>query len=287
MSKPWRLSRFLAVLAALIELTGTATRGQSLFTTARVELNANLTSPAPELVPSASSTMCASGVGPFLQLACSGVDLANVFQLAHSGVSGDFGVVTRIYKSQKVTAGFTSDAYRSETTPTLLLLVARFTDIFGTNTPVTVANAKWRRARAGYRWDVLETPRGRLGVDADVNYSRMSAFAGLRDFPTGPSLQYARTLVVPAFGASGEAVFTRYVSAGGDIALSRWRAVGFRDLDVFAVVNIVRRVGARIGYRETTVNQHVADAPAGASPIDDGAGHLKTKGPYAGTVVRF
>lgn len=273
MSKTWRLSRFLAVLTALIELTGTATRGQSLFTTARVELNANLTSPSPELVPSGSSTMCASRVSPFLAVACSGADLANVFQLDHSGVSGDFGVVTRIYKSHMVTAGFTSEVYRSETTPAILLLIARNIDIFGTNNPVTIANAKWRRARAGYRWDVLETPRGRLGVDANVNYSRMSAFAGLRDFPAGPSLQYARTLVVPAFGAAGEAAFTRYVSAGGDIALSRWRAVGFRDLHVFAVVNIVRRVGARIGYRGTTVNQ--------------GTGHLKTKGPYVGTVVRF
>ena len=251
-----------------------------------IELNADLTSPSLELVPSASGAMCASRVSPFLELACSGVDLANVFQLEHSGVSGDLGVVTRIYKSHKVTAGFTSEVYRSETTPTVLLLIARFSDIFGTKTPVTIANAKWRRARAGYRWDVLETPRGRLGVDANINYSRMSAFAGLRDFPTGPSLQYARTLVVPAFGASGEAAFTRYFSAGADIALSRWRAVGFRDLDVFAVVNIVRRVGARIGYRETTVNQHT-DAPEGASPINVGAGHLKTKGPYVGTVVRF
>ena len=249
-------------------------------------MNANLTSPSPELVPSGSSTMCASRVGPFLELACGGVDLANVFQLERSGVSGDFAVVTRIYKRHKVTAGFTSEVYRSETTPTVLLLIARFTDIFGTNTPVTIANAKWRRARAGYRWEVLESARGRLGVDADINYSRMSAFAGLRDFLTGPSLQYTRTLVVPAFGASGEAAFTRYFSAGGDIALSRWRAVGFRDLDVFAGVNIVPRVGVRIGYRETTVNQHT-DTPEGASPIDVGAGHLQTKGPYVGAVVRF
>jgi hypothetical protein len=198
-----QFSELMCIVVALIVQIGTARAQGVAGANDRVEFDVNITSPSPEFVLSGSSTTCISSVSPFVDVSCSqssarrntigGVpaDLAKVFQLGHRRF-GAFNLAARIYKKHIVRIGFASSVYRSVAAPTQFLLIARYGDVFAPGT-VAVANARWTRAKVGYRWDVLAEPMGRLGVTADFDYNKIGANARLRDFPRGSTLNYRRS----------------------------------------------------------------------------------------------
>lgn len=147
--------------------------------------------------------------------------------------------------------------------------------------PVTTA-VDFTTYRFGYEYDFLYFKKGFLGVLLDLKYTNVDVSL---DSPIGsefvtaaapiPTLGFVgRGYVVPNLAINGELSFFRTPSGlkeqfDGDAR--------YTDFDINATYNINRYVGAKFGYRRTTVFYD----------IELDTGDLAFKGLYFGGVIRY
>ena len=136
--------------------------------------------------------------------------------------------------------------------------------------------------RFGYEYDFLYFKKGFLGVLLDLKYTNVDVSL---DSPIGsefvtaaapiPTLGFVgRGYVVPNLAINGELSFFRTPSGLKEQFDGEGR---YTDIDVNATYNINKYVGAKFGYRRTTVFYDVE--------LD--TGDLAFKGLYFGGVIRY
>jgi hypothetical protein len=147
--------------------------------------------------------------------------------------------------------------------------------------PVTT-NVDFTTYRFGYEYDFLYFTKGFFGVLLDLKYTNVDVSL---DSPIGdefvsaaapiPTLGFVgRGYVVPNLALNGEISFFRTP----DSLKEQFDGEGrYTDIDVNATYNINKYVGAKFGYRRTTVFYDVE--------LD--TGDLAFKGFYFGGVVRY
>jgi hypothetical protein len=147
--------------------------------------------------------------------------------------------------------------------------------------PVTTV-VDFTTLRFGYEYDFLYFKKGFLGVLLDVKLTNVDVSL---DSPIGAEFVSA-TAPIPTIGFVGRGYVVPNLALNGELSFFRTPEslreqfdgdARYTDFDVNATYNINRYVGAKFGYRRTTVFYDVE--------LD--TGDLQFKGFYFGGVVRY
>lgn len=215
-------------------------------------------------------------------------DFINAFGLRRN-TSAQFGLTARAFHNHRIRVAALPIVYRGSIQNTTRVDFGPHGAI-GLNGVQVDSEVTWKSTRIGYEWDAMARNSGFVGVSVDFNHSGLSANAHAPGFRGIQEVAFARTLNIPTVGVAGERRFSRYLSAGGNVAafrLDRWRSETFRSIDVFATANIVRWIGARIGYRSLALDYEITSGSQDGSMVYRESGDVCTRAPYVGAVVRF
>lgn len=147
--------------------------------------------------------------------------------------------------------------------------------------PVTTT-VDFTTLRFGYEYDFLYFTKGFFGVLLDVKLTNVDVTL---DSPIGAEFVSA-TAPIPTIGFVGRGYVVPNVAINGEVSFFRTPEglreqfdgdARYTDFDVHATYNINKHVGAKFGYRRTTVFYDVE--------LD--TGDLQFKGFYFGGVVRY
>ena len=147
--------------------------------------------------------------------------------------------------------------------------------------PVTTS-VDFTTYRFGYEYDFLYFNKGFFGVLVDLKYTNVDVSL---DSPIGAEFISAAA-PIPTLGFVGRAYLLPNLAVNGELSLFRtpdtlkeqFEGEGrYTDFDVHATYNINRHVGAKFGYRRTTVFYDV----------EFDTGDLEFKGLYFGGVIRY
>ena len=136
--------------------------------------------------------------------------------------------------------------------------------------------------RFGYEYDFIYRPKGFFGVLLDLKYTNVDVTL---DSPIGDEFVSA-TAPIPTLGFVGRAYAHPNLAINGELSFFRTPEslqeqfdgnASYTDFDINATYNINKYVGAKFGYRRTTVFYD----------IEFDTGDLAFKGLYFGGVVRY
>jgi hypothetical protein len=136
--------------------------------------------------------------------------------------------------------------------------------------------------RFGYEYDFIYRPKGFFGALIDVKYTNVDVAL---DSPIGNEFVSA-TAPIPTFGFVGRAYPMPHLAINGELTFFRTPEslqeqlegdASYTDFDMNATFNFNKYVGAKFGYRRTSVFYDV----------EQDTGDLKFKGLYFGGVVRY
>ncbi len=147
--------------------------------------------------------------------------------------------------------------------------------------PVTTS-VDFTTHRFGYEYDFIYRSKGFLGVLLDLKYTNVDVSL---ESPIGAEFVSAAA-PIPTIGFVGRGYVLPHLAINGEISFFRMPSSlqeqldgegRFTDIDVNATYNFNRHVGAKFGYRRTTIFYDVE--------LD--TGDLEFKGLYFGGVVRY
>jgi hypothetical protein len=147
--------------------------------------------------------------------------------------------------------------------------------------PVTTS-VDFTTYRFGYEYDFLYFAKGFVGVLFDLKYTNVDVSL---DSPIGAEFVSAAA-PIPTIGFVGRGYVLPNLALNGEISFFRTPSglqeqfdgnASYTDFDVNATYNITKNVGAKFGYRRTTVFYD----------IEFDTGDLAFKGLYFGGVVRY
>jgi hypothetical protein len=147
--------------------------------------------------------------------------------------------------------------------------------------PVTTS-VDFTTHRFGYEYDFIYRRRGFLGALIDLKYTNVDVSL---DSPIGNEFVSA-TAPIPTFGIVGRGYVLPALAVNGEITFFRTPQglreqfdgdANYTDFDINATYNFNKHVGAKFGYRRTSVFYDVE--------LD--TGDLEFKGIYFGGVVRY
>jgi hypothetical protein len=136
--------------------------------------------------------------------------------------------------------------------------------------------------RFGYEYDFLYFRRGFIGALIDLKYTNVDVSL---ESPIGSEFVSA-TAPVPTIGVVGRGYVVKNLAINGELSFFRTPDglaeqldgdASYTDFDINGTYNFTKNVGAKMGYRRTTVFYDVE--------LD--TGDLKFKGLYFGGVVRY
>jgi hypothetical protein len=153
--------------------------------------------------------------------------------------------------------------------------------LFRIGLPVTTT-VDFTTYRFGYEYDFLYFKKGFLGALLDVKYTNVDVTL---DSPIGSEFVSA-TAPIPTVGVVGRGYVLPNLAVNGELSFFRTPEglqeqldgnASYTDFDINGTYNFTKNVGAKFGYRRTTVFYDVE--------LD--TGDLKFSGLYFGGVVRY
>jgi hypothetical protein len=147
--------------------------------------------------------------------------------------------------------------------------------------PVTTS-VDFTTYRFGYEYDFLYFKRGFLGALFDLKYTNVDVSL---DSPIGSEFVSA-TAPIPTIGVVGRGYVLKNLALNGELSFFRTPDslaeqlegdASYTDFDINGTFNFTKNVGAKMGYRRTTVFYD----------IELDTGDLKFTGLYFGGVIRY
>ena len=136
--------------------------------------------------------------------------------------------------------------------------------------------------RFGYEYDFLYFRKGFIGALFDVKYTNVDVSLSS---PIGTEFVEA-TAPVPTIGVVGRGYLVKNLAINGELSFFRTPEglaeqfegrASYTDFDINGTFNFTKNVGAKMGYRRTTVFYN----------LERDTGDLKFKGLYFGGVLRY
>lgn len=195
------------------------------------------------------------------------------------GLSDDrfpmFKIVLKPKQKHKIRLQYVPISYSQTATPTRVLTFAGQT--FARSIPVN-SSLDWKAYEIGYEYDFVSSNYMFIGGIVEAKYTDVSANLASAVVSGAESVKAP----IPALGIIARAYLAPNLSLTGEVTgikipNSRSYSGHYADVDVYATLNLTKRIGAQAGYRAMDV----------AFGVNDDSGSLTLKGAYVGGVLRY
>ncbi|MBZ5560339.1 MAG: hypothetical protein LAO77_24040 [Acidobacteriia bacterium] len=186
-----------------------------------------------------------------------------------------FKIVLKPKAKHKIRFQYIPISYSQTAAPTRVLTFAGQT--FARSVPIN-STLDWKAYEFGYEYDFVSSNYMFVGAILEAKYTDVSANLTSAVVAGANSVKAP----IPAVGAIARAYLAPNLSLTGELTGIKVPSIHsfsghYADVDVYATLNLTRRIGAQAGYR-------AMDVSFGAS---DDSGSMTLKGAYIGGVLRY